>query len=93
MKKSPSYKPAVNSTLALFIALAFHPGLGWTPNARGFAFSAAELTRVVFPAGVLSMGGGHRPLFPQSYALFFSPSMHQSVTVSPVGEKNQWVTF
>lgn len=64
MKRTPSDKPAVKLTLALFISLLTHPGLGWNPKTRGWFAPAAELTGVVFAAVAPAYGGrGHGNFF------------------------------
>lgn len=61
MKRTPCAKPAVKLTLALFISLLTHPGLGWNPKTHGWIAPAeVELTGVVFAAVAPTNGGrGH----------------------------------
>lgn len=63
MKRAPSFKPAVILPLALFIALLL-PGIGWTPKAHGFAFSAAGLPGRGFLQAVAPTCGGRCHGFP-----------------------------
>jgi len=58
MKREPSDKPAAKPTLALFIALLYHPGIGWTPKTHGAVFPAGGLSRVAFSAAAPSVNGG-----------------------------------
>lgn len=58
MKRTPSNKPAVKPTLALFIALLYHPGIGWTPKTHGAVFPAVGLSRVAFNTAAPSVNGG-----------------------------------